>query len=92
MDKYITCVLCQGNHGDAAVMRRRLFQEFEYCDDLDQTERDRYQAANANASRYTASLERRFIRHQRIADMLIELRRFYRMSLASKLDFIQRAA
>lgn len=93
VDKYVTCVLlCEGNRDDAEVLRRRLFHEFEYCDDLDETERDRYQAANANASRYSASLEQRYIREQRIADMLGELRRFYRMSLTSKLDFIRRAA
>jgi hypothetical protein len=55
-------------------------------------ERDRYLAANANARRYSASLEQRYVGPRRIGDMLAELRRFYRMSLGAKLDFIRSAA
>ncbi|MEM9493575.1 MAG: hypothetical protein AAGC55_30785, partial [Myxococcota bacterium] len=65
-----------------------LFEQFEFHDDLEPHERDRYRAANHNARRYSASLDRRYVRGQRIADMLGELRRFYRMSLRGKLDFI----
>ena len=60
-------------------------------DDLDPDERQRYEVANANAHRYSASLEQRFIQPRRIGDMLDELRRFYRMSLPDKLDLIRAA-
>ena len=94
IDKYVTCLLVMSNSDNKGSfgLRRRLFEQFEREPDLDADERDRYRAANANASRYSASLERRFVAQRRIADMLQELRRVYRMSLAAKLDFIGQAA
>lgn len=93
VDKYVTCLLTLGTEPRRSdVLRRRLFEQFVFEDDLDAEERERYRAANANAHRYSASLERRYVRHRRILDMLDELRRFYRMSLPAKLDFITRAA
>ncbi len=92
IDKYITCLLMlettlQCSH----LLRRRLFEQFSFEDDLDAHELLRYQTANTNGHRYSASLERRYVRRRRIADMLGELRRFYRMSLTAKLDFISTA-
>jgi hypothetical protein len=93
VDKYITCLLVvDGARDQSAQLRRRLFEDFSLEPDLDDDERDRYRAANDNASRYSASLERRFVDARRTPDMLGELRRFYRMSLPAKLDFIQQAA
>lgn len=94
IDKYVTCLLLAPGTGRAgsSKLRRRLFEQFELEPDLDATERDRYRAANANASRYSASLEKRYVAERRIGDMLRELRRVYRMSLAAKLDFIGQAA
>jgi hypothetical protein len=94
IDKYVTCLIMLGvaEPVRSGVLRRRLYQQFSFEDDLDQDERDRYRAANANAHRYSASLERRYLRGNRIVDMLRELRRFYRMSLPAKLDFIAGAA
>ncbi len=87
VDKYITCLLCgDGGAQRSAELRRRLFDDIHYEEDLDHDERSRYQVANANAQRYSASLERRFVRTARIADMLDELRRFYRLSLDGKLE------
>lgn len=93
VDKYVTCLLA----GEAALARsawwrQRLYDDCVFDDDLDADERDRYRAANANARRYTASLERRYVAPRRISEMLDELRRFYRLSLAGKLDAISRAA
>lgn len=93
VDKYVTCLLA----GDAApaasaAWRRRLYDECTFDDDLDADERDRYRAANQNARRYTASLERRYVAPRRIGEMLCELRGFYRLPLAGKLDAIARAA
>ncbi len=93
IDKYVICVLVASDgRRHSSALRQRLFRAFELEADLDGDERDRYLAANENASRYSASLERRFVRSRSIVDMLSELRRFYRMSLAGKLDFINSAA
>ena len=94
IDKYVTCLLLMSDVDriESWRLRRRLFEQFELEPDLDAHERSRYRAANANASRYSASLERRFVAQGCIADMLRELRRVYRMSLAAKLDFIGQAA
>jgi hypothetical protein len=93
IDKYVTCLLtAEGDRAKSRQLRRRLFEQFELEADLDTEERDRYLVANANAERYSASLEQRYVRPRRIGDMLGELRRFYRMSLGGKLDFIQNAA
>lgn len=93
VDKYVTCLLMLGLEPQrSGVLRRRLYREFAFEEDLDDDERNRYQAANENAHRYSASLERRYVRGRRVTDMLRELRRFYRMSLPAKLDFITSAA
>jgi hypothetical protein len=90
VDKYVTCLLC-GHTDRSAALRRRLFEEFSFEPDLDDEERARYRTANSNAQRYSASLERRFVQGGRIADMLGELRRFYRLPLDGKLDRIRAA-
>ena len=90
VDKYVTCLLC-GHPERLAELRRRLFEEFSFEPDLDDEERARYRTANSNAQRYSASLERRFVQPGRIADMLGELRRFYRLPLDGKLDHIRAA-
>lgn len=93
VDKYVTCLLAGGAATAAsAAWRQRLFDDCTFDDDLDADERDRYRVANQNARRYTASLERRFVAPRRIAEMFAELRRFYRLPLAGKLDAIGRAA
>ena len=93
VDKYITCLLVGGGaRPHSERLRRRLFEDFSFEPDLDDAERHRYRVANDNAQRYSASLERRFVGAGRTVDMLGELRRFYRMSLVGKLDFIRQAA
>src|SRR5690606_27349228 len=87
VDKYVTCLLtAPGAAGDAvarsAALRRRLFEEFTWEDDLDAEERDRYRVANDQAARYAHGLERRFVAERRLA----ELRRFWRLPLDRKLD------
>lgn len=93
VDKYVTCLLSgKGDASHSDRLRKRLFRDFDYEPDLDPEERDRYKVANSNADAYSRSLEKRFVRQRRTCDMLGELRRFYRMSLAAKLDFIRSAA
>jgi hypothetical protein len=89
VDKFACCLLLQKSSAD---LRRRLFQDVQFADDLDPVERDRYRTANDQADRYAEALERRFVRDDRIADMLAELRRFYRLGLDGKLGHIARAA
>ncbi len=93
VDKYVTCLLTLGSSPERSDrLRRRLYEQFSFEDDLDEHERDRYRTANAGAHRYSASLERRFVSSRRIADMLRELRNFYRMPLGRKLAFIGHGA
>jgi hypothetical protein len=95
VDKYVVCLLADGAAATVAASprwRRRLFEDFELEPDLDAEERDRYRAANQNARRYSASLERRFVSRGGLVDMLAELRRFYRLPIAAKLDHIAKAA
>jgi len=93
VDKYVTCLLTTSPSPDmSAVLRRRLFADAVYDDDLDHEEHARYRAANDNAQRYAGWLEQTFVAPRRIPEMLAELRRFYRLGLAAKLEAIARAA
>ena len=93
VDKYVTCTLVSGaDPGASRDWRQRLFHDFAWEPDLDADEAARYRAANENARAYAGSLERRFVRAQRVPHMLEELRRFYRLGLAGKLAHIARAA
>ncbi|HXJ19834.1 MAG TPA: hypothetical protein VMT03_06330 [Polyangia bacterium] len=85
VDKYACCLLLAGRD---PALRRRLYRDVRFADDLDPDERSRYQAANAEANRYAAALERRFVDTERTDALLTELRRFYRMALADKLGRI----
>jgi hypothetical protein len=89
VDKFVCCVLLQGGRRD---LRQRLYQDVTFAADLDADEHDRYRVANAEAARYAAGLERRFVREARVVDMLDELRRFYRMGLDDKRGLISRHA
>ena len=89
VDKFVCCVLLQGPASD---LRRRLYADVRFLDDLDADERERYRTANAEAARYAETLERRFVREDRVTEMLGELRRFYRMGLDDKRGHIQRHA
>ena len=72
-------------------LRARLFDDVRYADDLDDDERARYQTANHEARQYASTLERRYLRDREVPDMLVELRRFYRLPLEEKLGHIARA-
>lgn len=93
VDKYVTCLLsCESSTSHSAALRQRLFQDIEYDEDLSALEQERYRVANNNALRYSVSLERRFVAQNRVGDMLVELRHFYRMSLRRKMQHIAQAA
>ncbi|HEY0478684.1 MAG TPA: hypothetical protein VGD37_14295 [Kofleriaceae bacterium] len=91
VDKYVTCLLTTEPEAEvSAALRRRLFDDAAYEPDLDHDEHARYRAANDNAQRYAAWLEHAFVVRRKIPEMLAELRRFYRLGLAAKLDAIAR--
>lgn len=93
VDKYVTCLLVAGaGVRGSTELRTRLFFDVHYEEDLDDEELSRYRAANDNAARYSAFLEREYVARGRIPDMLAVLRRFYRLPLAGKLADIAHAA
>lgn len=87
IDKFACCVLVAGGASD---WRRRLYGDVQFAEELDDNERARYQAANNQARRYAGTLERRYVRTDRLDGLLAELRRFYRMDLPDKLGHIAR--
>jgi len=89
VDKFVCCLLLQGSDTN---LRRRLFRDVHFADDLSAEEHERYRTANAEAERYAAGLERRFVREDRLCDLLDEVRRFYRMGLDDKRGLISRQA
>ena len=93
VDKFVCCLLVQGGRLDAHPgLRRRLYDDVRFHDNLDEDERARYHTANGQARRYAATLERRFVHGDRVDEMLVDLRRFYRMTLDDKLGHIARSA
>ena len=92
VDKFVTCLLLGAAVAQRSRrLRARLYDDVRFAEDLEGSERARYVTANDQARRYTVALERRYLQHERIADMLAELRRFYRLSLEAKLGHIARA-
>ncbi|MES1204597.1 MAG: hypothetical protein ABUS79_01545 [Pseudomonadota bacterium] len=96
VDKFACCLLVEGDHGDrdgqARGLRRRLYDDVVFADDLAADERDRYRVANVEARRYAASLSRQFLARDGLTQMLPELRWFYRLDLEGKLGHIARRA
>src|SRR5439155_25924487 len=97
VDKYLLALLIAWATGQpppetSSGLRARLFRDVRFLDDLSREERDRYHTAHAAAQEYAAGLEARYVRHRALADLLGELRRFYRLGCAEKLDHIARQA
>ena len=94
VDKYVTCLLTMWTQNGTPPegLRGRLFERFTLAPGVAEEERDRYLAANANARTYAGTLEERFVAKNCIADMLAELRRFYRLGAQEKLAHIAKAA
>jgi hypothetical protein len=107
VDKFACCLLlsgsaaANGNGGghdadsartQARTLRRKLYDDVSFADDLDADEAQRYRVANGEARRYAETLSRTFVASDRVSDMLPELRRFYRLGLDGKLGHIARFA
>jgi hypothetical protein len=69
---------------------QRLFQDVSFHADLGAGELARYQDANRFAERYCRALEQRYFRGGSRAELLRELRGFYRLSRTDKLHRINR--
>ena len=68
------------------LVRRRLFAHSELLDAPGTERGDRYRAATQLASRYTQTLERAHVERGDLRALVTELRRFYRLGFADKLE------
>jgi hypothetical protein len=82
----------QGRRLAPAQIRWYLFDAPSYDAALDQDQRRRYEDASRFAGKYCHRLEHRYLRHSRDAEMMRELRRFYRLSQYEKIRLIDSAA
>jgi hypothetical protein len=102
VDKFACCLLVTGVDAvddlgggapaQARELTKRLYEDITFASDLGRDEHDRYRVANLEACRYAKALAHRFVSQDRVADMLPELRRFYRLGLGDKLGHIARVA
>lgn len=94
IDKYTTSVLLAGTQRGGRLahgLHARIFEQVRFRDGLAAEARELYSAANRYAARFCRRLEDRFLRrrHSRVEAMLGELRRFYRLGDAAKLQAIE---
>ncbi|MFN7697637.1 MAG: hypothetical protein ACK6CU_04165 [Deltaproteobacteria bacterium] len=68
------------------LVRQRLFERTELLDAPDTERGARYRAATQLAARYTKALERAHVERADLRGLLTELRRFYRLGFAEKLE------
>ena len=93
VDKFVTSalLLARRNRGlIPADLLDLLFGDFDLRAELDGTRRERYRAASSFARTYCSFLVRRFLRESRVADLLAELRYFYRLTQRGKIGHIYR--
>jgi hypothetical protein len=90
IDKYVACRFLVHRAPDLPgdTLRQRLYERFRLVEGLDTALALRYTLANTLARRYTGWLEQRFL--CRLAAMIVELRRFYRLGYARKRELIGR--
>lgn len=93
IDKFVSTTLLAIEQGDADLLHRLhgwLFDEISFHDDLDETQLERYRAANEYAARFCRGLRARLVGDS--ADVFDELRRFYRLQLNDKISHIHASA
>jgi len=94
VDKFASCALGLWQLGVLELVRHlraRLYDGVRYFSHLSADERDRYVTANHLARRYTAFLERRYVRPRDRDGLLRELRRSYRLSGGEKYAYLAAA-
>jgi len=93
VDKFVTSALLLARKNRQLVpadLMDRLFGDFVLRDGLDFSRRERYLTASSFARTYCSFLVRRFLRRPRVADLLAELRHFYRLTQRGKIGHIYR--
>ena len=92
VDKYVSSRLLVESQDDTSLasqhLKHHLFDRVRYLDELDESERARYEHANDTVRRYCHSLEQRFSAQRVCAAMLTELRAFYRMTQPDKFSHL----
>jgi len=91
VDKYLNAAFLLSLQNEGAVssgLRGLLFRRYRLADDLPAERSERYRTASDLAYRYCGFLEDRFLRPSRLADLLREARRFYRLGQREKLERI----
>lgn len=95
VDKYLTASFLLSLQNEGAVstrLRDLLFQHYRLAGGMTSERAERYRAASRLAWRYCGFLESEFLRRARLADLLRESRRFYRMGQREKLERIAELA
>ena len=93
VDKFVTSALLLARKNRELVpadLMDRLFGDFDLRDGLDFSRRERYLTASSFARTYCSFLVRRFLGGPRVADLLAELRHFYRLTQRGKIGHIYR--
>ena len=96
VDKFISSVNLLGQQGQKSAppdLHRRLFEQVSFANDLNETERQRYEEANRFAARYCRHLETRYLHPYSVdrTGLRNELRNFYQLELRDKIARIERA-
>jgi len=92
VDKYAATVFLLINQGGGRYPEHvftRLFEHAGFDARLNAEQLDRYSAAHRGAARYCRYLERRFVKRgqARVEGLLRELRKFYRLGSAAKMEY-----
>lgn len=87
VDKYVMLSEATGCQDERAseALRSRLFEDVRFTHDAATAEGTRYRVANDAANRFLRRLERTHVARRRYGELVVELRRFYRMGQAEKL-------
>jgi len=91
VDKFVTSALLIARENGGRIPTKlldRLFDDFDLRDGLDHGRRERYLTASSFARSYCSFLMRRFLSQSRVADLLAELRHFYRLTQRGKIGRI----
>ncbi len=92
IDKYVLALLIATRQARGRVphgLHRRLFREARYAPGLPHHARQRYHRASRYAAHYCSYLERRHLHRGGPADLVRELRHFYRLQQRAKLGLIR---
>jgi hypothetical protein len=94
IDKFVMLLLCLENQNKALApgkLRQILFETASYHKQLTESERQRYRDASFFAEKYCWQLETDYLNNRGRAQLLQELRQFYRLTKMGKLSRINRS-